>query len=332
MSPKVLICGRLRWASEDAKKLFGDLAEIIELDSPDRADFLKGFEPGGKYDGVVAMYRSNGSASKIGVFDKELVNGLRGVQWIAHNGAGYDQIDVQACIAQNIRVSNTPGAVDEATATTALYLLISCLRQFSLASHTLRAGQWKPAVAPVARDLSCVTVGILGLGGIGLYLANLLRPFGTRVVYHNRKRNPDAPAWIEYVEDVGEMLRGVDVLSVHVPLNEKTEGLVGEEMIRTLKRGAVIVNTARGKVIDEAAMFRALEDGHLSSVGLDVFPDEPNVNPKWQEFQNVCLLPHMGTETRDSQHRMEVRALTNIRDFLVHGKGGDLVPEMKARG
>ncbi|KAL1695986.1 D-isomer specific 2-hydroxyacid dehydrogenase [Schizophyllum commune] len=275
------------------------------------------------------MYRSNGSANKIGVFDKELIEGLRGVQWIAHNGAGYDQIDVQACIAKNIRVSNTPGAVDEATATTALYLLISCLRQFSLGEHTLRAGAWKPAVAHATRDLSCVTVGILGLGGIGLYFANLLRPFGTKVVYHNRKRNPEAPDWIEYLEDRDTFLGSVDVLSVHVPLNEKTEGLVGEKVIRSLKKGAVIVNTARGKVIDEAAMIRALEDGHLASVGLDVFPNEPNVNPRWNDFHNVCLLPHMGTETRDSQHRMEVRALTNVRDFLVKGAGGDLVPEMR---
>ena len=148
----------------------------------------------------------------------------------------------------DIRVSNTPGAVDEATATTALYLLISCLRQFSLGEYTLRAGAWKPAVAHATRDLSCVTVGILGLGGIGLYFANLLRPFGTKVVYHNRKRNPDAPEWIEYVEDRDAFLGQVDVLSVHVPLNEKTEGLVGEKMIRSLKKGAVIVNTARGKV------------------------------------------------------------------------------------
>lgn len=329
MSPKVLICGGLRWASEDAQKLLGDHAEIIQLDSPDRADFLQGFQPGGKYDGVVAMYRSNGSKKNIGVFDKELVDGLRGVQWIAHNGAGYDQIDVEACAAKNIRVSNTPGAVDEATATTALYLLLSSLRQFYLAERSLRDGKWKPAVSDRAHDVSCITLGILGLGGIGLYFAQLVKPFGTKILYHNRKPSPDAPDWIEYCADVDDMLKRVDVLSVHVPLNEKTEGLVGEKMIRTMKKGSVIINTARGKVIDEPALIRALEDGHLASVGLDVFPDEPKVNPRLIEFTNVCLLPHMGTETRDSQHRMEMRSLTNIYDFLTTGQGKDLVPEMR---
>jgi len=125
------------------------------------------------------------------------------------------------------------------------------------------------------------------------------------------------------------MLGQADVLSVHAPLRSDTEGLVGEKWIRALKEGAIIINTARGKVIDEEAMIRALEDGHLSSVGLDVYPNEPKINPRLLEFPRVTLLPHMGTENQDTQRKMEVRALMNLKDFLTKGQGRDLVPEMR---
>lgn len=160
-------------------------------------------------------------------------------------------------------------------------------------------------------------------------LAELVQSFPMRVIYHSRRKVADAPAYCEYFENVDEMLKQTDVLSVHVPLRKETEGLVGEKMIRTLKPGAIIINTARGKVIDEEALIRALEDGHLSAAGLDVFPNEPEVNPRLLEFPQVTLLPHMGTENQDSQRKMEVRALTNLRDFLKTGQGKDLVIEWK---
>ena len=163
-----------------------------------------------------------------------------------------------------IRVSNTPGAVDEATATTALYLILSTLRHFSKAERSLCAGTWKtPIASGDTHDLSTRTLGILGLGGIGLHLAHLVHPFPMRVVYHNRHRVADAPAWCTYVDGVEALCREADVLSVHVPLKSDTVHLVGEKEIRALKRGSIIVNTARGRVIDEAAMIRALEDGHV---------------------------------------------------------------------
>ena len=166
-------------------------------------------------------------------------------------------------------MSNTPGAVDDATATTALYLLISALRQFSRAERSLREGNWKHGLKP-AHDPSAKTLAVLGLGGIGLRLAELAHAFPMRVLYHSRRPNPNAPDWCEYfpAERLDEMLEQTDVLSVHVPLKKDTEGIVGEREIRKLKRGASIINTARGKVVDEAAMIRALEDGHVSQRAL----------------------------------------------------------------
>jgi len=331
MPPRVLICSQITWAHDDVKELLGNIADVVTVDSPNRADFLAQFGAGGKYEGTVGIYRENDSSQKIGIFDKELVNELpSSVKWIAHNGAGYDQIDISACKAKGIYVSNTPGAVDDATATTALYLLISTVRQYSVAERSLRALKWKPNdLKAKTHDLTGRTLAILGLGGIGLRLAELAHAFPMRIIYHSRHKVADAPEWCEYFANVEEMLRQTDVLSVHVPLRKETEGLVGEKWIRGLKRGAIIINTARGKVIDEDALIRALEDGHLAAAGLDVFPDEPNVNPRLMEFRQVTLLPHMGTENQDTQRKMEVRALTNLRDFLTIGYGKDLVIEYK---
>ncbi|KAF8222879.1 2-hydroxyacid dehydrogenase [Tricholoma matsutake] len=331
MPPLILICATIVWAHDDVKRLLGDIAEVIYMDSRNRQEFLEGFCPGGKYSNVVGIYRENASAGKIGIFDKELINGLSSsVKWIAHNGAGYDPVDVQACISKGIYLSNTPGAVDDATATTALYLLISTVRQYSIAERFLRALKWKPAgIAAKTHDLTGRTLAILGLGGIGLRLYELVRAFPMRVIYHSRHKAVNAPTDCEYFENVEEMLAQADVLSVHVPLREDTIHLVGEKWIRALKPGAIIINTARGKVIDEEAMIKALEDGHLAAVGLDVFPNEPQVNPRLLEFPQVTLLPHMGTENQDSQRKMEVRALTNLRDYIVKGMGQDLVGEFK---
>ena len=144
--------------------------------------------------------------------------------------------------------------------------MISAHRQYALAERNIRSGRWKSGLySGNAHDLTGKTLAVLGLGGIGLRLAELAHAFPMRIVYHNRHKAENAPEWCEYfpAEKLDEMLAIADVLSVHVPLKTETEGLVGEEMIRKLKKGAIIVNTARGKVIDEAAMIRALEDGHV---------------------------------------------------------------------
>ena len=259
------------------------------MDSLNRQDFFAGLQPGGKYDGIVGIYRHNVSADHIGVFDRELVAKLpQSVKWIAHNGAGYDQIDVHACKERGkppvlshssrqshllawmigIVVSNTPGAVDDATATTALYLVISALRLFAHAEQDLRAGKWKSSHRPGgAHDLTGRTLAILGMGGIGFRLAELAHAFPMRIIYHNRRKVANAPEWCEYYgpERLDAFLAEADVLSVHIPLRAETEGYVGETLIRKLKKGTVLVNTARGKVIDEDALIRALEDGHVCS-------------------------------------------------------------------
>lgn len=166
-------------------------------------------------------------------------------------------------VTGGIRVSNTPKAVDIGTATTALYLLISALRQFSIAERNIRSGKWKSGLPP-AHDPPAKTLGILGMGGIGQRFGEMAQALPMKnIYYHNRKPKADAPAWAEYVADLDEFLEKSDVLSIHCPLNEKTVGLIGEREIAKLKKGSIIVNTARGKVIDETALIAALKSGHV---------------------------------------------------------------------
>jgi len=328
--PRVLFCGDIVWANEEAKQLLGGLAEVVHTDSLDRNDLLANFKPGGKYDRIVAIYRAYRGTEP--AFDQTIIDSLPPtVRWIAHNGAGYDSIDIKACKDRRIVVSNTPHAVDDGTATTALYLMISSFRYFSQAERSLRIARWKSDISSsLTHDVTGKTLAILGLGGIGFRLAELAHAFPMRIIYHSRHRVLGAPGWCEYFEQerLDEFLGLADVLSVHVPLGPGTEGLVNDEMIRKLKKGAILINTARGKVIDEPALIKALEDGHLGAVGLDVYPNEPAVNPRLFDFPNATLLPHVGTETCDTQKKMEIRALTNIRDYLVKGKGIDVVPEL----
>lgn len=243
-------------------------------------------------------------------------------------------------------MSNTPGTNEDATATTALNMMLSCLRYFSMAERSLRSGTWStPLDAAPARDVTGRTLGILGLGGIGLRFAHLAHAFPMRIVYFSRRKVESVPDWCEYAPSVEELCRQADVLSLHVPLNQSTTGMIGEKEIRSLRRGSVLLNTSRGRVVDEEAMIRALVDGHvnyfissfgafshrfqLSSVGLDVYPDEPRINPRLLNFPQCTLLPHIGGESGEAMKARELRALGNLRAFVLGGVGEDIVPELK---
>lgn len=262
----------------------------------------------------------------IGVFDADLINHLPStVKLIAHNGAGYDQIDIAAATARGISVTHTPKAVDSATATVGVFLTLSALRQFWKAEVNLREGKFTDGLG-VSRDPDGRTVGIIGMGGIGSTMARRLLAFDMKIIYYNRHEldpKPDFPC--TYCSSQEELLRQADVVSLNLPLNDKTRGSFGREQFQQMKKGSILVNTARGAVVDEDALIEALESGHLYSAGLDVFPEEPKVNPKLLAMENITLLPHVGTMTSDSQRKMELLALDNIVAFL---KGESLLNQV----
>ncbi|CAL8583307.1 glyoxylate reductase [Xanthoria parietina] len=250
--PRVLLLGDIDHApARSAYDSLSSLAHLITPQSTNPADFLQECQSGA-FNGTKAIYRTFGSVSITGRIEGEIVKTLAeaGVRFIAHNGAGYDQIDIPTCTSHKIHVSNTaPPALAAATADTALFLLLAALRNFNPAILSLRAGAWRggpTTLAPLGHDPYGKTLGILGMGGIGRNLAGKAAALGMNVTYHNRRQLPPADEGGARYVDFETLLEGSDVLSLNVPLNEKTKGMIGKEEFAKMKRGAVVVNTARG--------------------------------------------------------------------------------------
>lgn len=284
----------------------------------------------GAFDGVVAAYRTFPSVSVTGNWDEELVSALPGTfKAVSHNGAGYDQLSIPALSARRIIACNVPTAVDDATADTAIFLLLGALRNFRAPFTALLQHDWRGAgVGPgLGHDPQGKLLGILGMGGIGKNFAVKARAFGMKIAYHNRRRLSAAEekeldaTYLSF----DELLARSDVLSLNLPLSPATRHTIDAAALAKCKKGVCIVNTARGAVIDEAALVEALESGHVGSVGLDVFEEEPKVHPGLVKCERAFLLPHMGTFTVETQDKMEKWAIRSVRGAvewaLGEGKG-----------
>lgn len=284
------------------------LGELVTPKSMDRQGFLEECRSG-QLDGVVAAYRTFYSASITGLLDAEVIQALpKSWQYLAHCGAGYDQIDVEACSRRDppLQVSNVPVAVDDATADTGIFLMLGALRNFNAPMASLRRGEFRGTTAPpLGRDPEAKVLGILGMGGIGRNMARKARAaFGMTTIYHNRRPLDAADAdGAEYVS-LEDLLRRSDVLSLNLPLNANTRHIISTPQLALMKPTAVVVNTARGAVIDEAALVHALDNGIIAGAGLDVFEDEPKIHPGLLNNDRVMLLPHLGTYTYETLVRM----------------------------
>ncbi|KAL3475494.1 D-isomer specific 2-hydroxyacid dehydrogenase [Aspergillus californicus] len=320
--PKVLLLGDIVHAHKTWASL-GDIAELVSPTSTNRADFIQECQSG-KLDGVVVAYRTFESVKITGMFDEELVNALpKSLVFLAHCGAGYDQVDTHACTARSppLRVSNVPTAVDDATADVNMFLILGALRNFNAGMHALREGNWRGITPPrLGHDPENKVLGILGMGGIGRNLKKKAESFGMKVVYHNRRQlSEELAAGAQYVT-FEELLGQSDVISLNLPLNKHTRHIISTAEFAQMKDDVVIVNTARGAVMDEEALVQALNSGKVYSAGLDVFEDEPKVHPGLVSNPNVLLVPHMGTWTVETQTGMEEWAIENVRLALETGK------------
>lgn len=278
----------------------------------------------------MGIYRSNESTSKTGPFDEELVRVLpKSLKYIAHNGAGYDNIQVPACTERGIQVSSTPLAVNDATADTALFLMLAALRKVTIPFTAVRKGEWRGKGFELGHDPKKRVLGILGMGGIGKAVATRARAFGMSIQYHNRNRLPaDQEDGAKYVS-FEELLKTSDVLSLNLALNASTRHIISKPQFDMMKEGMVIVNTARGPIINEAALVDALNSGKVGAAGLDVFEEEPKIHPGLLENTNAVLLPHIGTATWETQKDMELLVLDNLKS-AIEGKGLlTRVPEQK---
>ncbi|KAH3667798.1 hypothetical protein WICMUC_005198 [Wickerhamomyces mucosus] len=331
--PIVLRLGEVRQAQKAWKQL-EEIATVLVADSPNREEFIKDLK--GKYSNVQYIARTVASADQTGLFDEELISHLpKSVISVSHNGAGYDQVDPIALAKKNIQLSNVPSLVDNATADTHVYLLLGALRNFNLGHHALLNGDWpsnpKAAGVPVAFDPEGKTVGIVGLGGIGRNILNKLKPFGfEKFIYYNRNKLPEELENGAEYSSFDNLLATADIISINIPLNKHTHHLFNEEVFAKTKEGVVVVNTARGGVIDETAFIKYLKNGHIRSAGLDVVENEPNPRRELVELPNVLAIPHMGTHTHQTQKKMEEFVVKNIENAIQTGKVISLVPEQKS--
>lgn len=329
MSKAILLIGGVTHIKKEWSEC-ASVATLLEFEGTTRDDFFNHCRSG-KYDQVVAIYRSNESTALTGPFNKELVQILpKCVKYICHNGAGYDNIEVGACSERGILVSSTPIAVNGATADIAIFLLLGALRRIHIPYSAVRTNAWRGPTFTLGHDPRNLTLGIIGMGGIGTEVAIRAVAFGMKIQYHNRTRlSPEKEALAGNAKYVGfeELLKTSDVISLNLSLNNNTEGIIGRKEFAAMKDGVVLVNTARGKLIDEEALVEALEGGKVWSAGLDVYQDEPTIHPGLLKSDNVVLLPHIGTATKETQKAMELLVLENIKSALQTGTLITLVPE-----
>lgn len=233
---------------------------------------------------------------------------------------GYDNIDLAAAEARGVTCTNTPGVLTDATADLTMGLLLMVTRRLSEGERLIRARRaWSFHLGfMLGTDLRAKTMGIVGLGQIGRAVALRARAFGMHIVYSGRTRAEAAVETeleAEY-RPLPELLGDADVVSLHCPLTSRTHHLIGPAELATMRRDAFLLNTARGPVVDEGALAEALESGEIAGAGLDVFENEPAVEPRLLELENVALIPHLGSATTETRTAMAVLAARNTAAVL----------------
>ena len=245
---------------------------------------------------------------------------------VANYGVGYDAIDVEACRAHGVAVTNTPGVLDAATADLTMALILASRRRLVEGDAFVRAGRWGSdwvATELLGQEVSGATLGIVGLGRIGRAVARRAHGFDMRLLYTKRERLPadeERELGLDY-RDLDDLLGEADIVTIHVPLSPETEHLIDERRISLLRTGACFVNTARGAIVDEPALAKALGAGRIRA-GLDVFAHEPDVPAELLGLPNVVLTPHVGSATHETRAAM-TRVLV---DNLLAAERGEPLP------
>jgi glyoxylate reductase len=234
---------------------------------------------------------------------------------VANVAVGYDNVDLAAATRRGVAIANTPGVLDDATADLTMALILAAARRTGEAERLLRSGEpWAWGMDfMLGRDLRGKQLGIVGLGAIGGRVAHRARAFGMRIAYHGRREaDPPLVAGLEAERlDLAELLASSDVVSLHCPLTEQTRHLIAAPQLASMRPGAILVNAARGPIVDEAALVDALRAGALAAAALDVYEHEPRVHPGLLELENVTLIPHLGSATVETRTAMAELAARN---------------------
>jgi glyoxylate reductase len=302
-----------------SRRLIGDAVErlqaIAEVDvwpEDDPPPYTSLVEAAARSDGILVNI-----ADRV---DEALLFAAPELRIVSQLAVGYDNIDVAAATQRGVLVTNTPGVLTDTTADMAFALLLAQARRLPEGATAIRDGEWgewKPWFL-LGRDLTGKTLGIAGLGAIGAAMAQRALGFGMRVVYTSRQRKPELEAslGVEW-RDLPQLLAEADYVSLHVALNDETRAMIGTAELRQMKRDAVLINTARGGVVDQAALIEALREGVIAGAGLDVFESEPLApDSPLVTMPNVVIAPHLGSATVETRGRMSDLAVDNLIAFL----------------
>lgn len=250
------------------------------------------------------------------------------VQIIATFSVGYDHIDVGAAADRNIVITNTPDVLSDATAEIAMLLLVGAARGAHWGERMVRDDRWDvwSAIEPLGVQVTGKRLGILGMGRIGRALAKRARGFDMEIHYHGRNRlDSDYENGATFHVELENFLEQSDFLSIHCASTPETRGLINADTISKLPHGAIVVNTARGDIVNDDDLIAALNSGKLAAAGLDVFNNEPKIDPRYRDMENVFLLPHLGSATLETRDAMGFRALDNLEAFFAGKTPGDIV-------
>jgi glyoxylate reductase len=295
--PRVFVTRKL---ALDPRSLLGAGVELDQHDEEPviaRAELLK------RVRGVEALLPT--LADRV---DDELLDAAPKLKIVANHAVGYDNIDVPACTRRGVWVTNTPGVLTDCTADLAWTLILSLVRRVREGERMMREGKfagWAPTML-LGRELRGATLGLIGHGRIANAVEERAKAFGMKVIHSSRSSGLK----------LHELLQQSDIVSIHCPLNAQTRHLIGAKELLQMKRGAQLINTARGPIVDEAALVASLESGHLGGAGLDVFEEEPLVHQGLVGRDDVVLLPHLGSATVETRQAMARIALEQILLFL----------------
>jgi glyoxylate reductase len=261
--------------------------------------------------------------------DEEVINSAPNLRIIAQYAVGFDNIDLKAATKRGIYVTNTPEVLTETTADFAFALMLAVARRVAEADKYVRNGKWKVAWHPLmmlGEDVHGRTLGIVGLGRIGCAVARRAKGFDMKILYYDviRREDLERELGIKYV-DLETLLRESDFVTIHTPLTPETYHLIGEKQLRMMKKTAFLINTSRGKVVDQKALYKALKEGWIAGAALDVFEQEPiSMDDPLLELENVVLAPHIASATHETRSKMAEIVAENLLAF----KRGEVPPTL----
>lgn len=295
--------------------MMGEFKKHFEL------DFNRGDRPLSKRGIIRGVKKVEGLISMLNdTVDEEVINAAPHLRIIANYAAGFNNIDLKAAFERGIVVTNTPGVLTETTADLTWALILAVARRIPEADQLVRSGKWT-GWAPtqfLGGDVYGKTLGIIGMGRIGKAVARRAIGFSMKVIYHSRHRLPiqeEKQLSAEY-RSLSQLLSEADFVSLHLPLTEESRHLIDEKALRRVKPTAFLINTARGPIVDEEALIRALKEKRIAGAGIDVFEGEPSVSSRLRKMKPVVLLPHIGSASTDTRIRMGFMILENLLAFF----------------